>query len=82
MKCIRCSCFSSARICWACSQRPDSINYALVEHYKRRAELLEWYLRQIIETENDNILMRGFINAAKDELSSTAAVERSTEQDK
>lgn len=42
MECIRCGCFSSARICWHCSQRPDAIDHALLDGYRKDAERYRW----------------------------------------
>ena len=35
MRCIRCGCFSSTRICWHCSNLPDAISNSLIESLQR-----------------------------------------------
>lgn len=42
MECERCHGFSSTRICWSCSQRPDAIDHALLESYRKDAERYRW----------------------------------------
>jgi len=37
IKCLRCGGFSSATICWNCSNLPDAVDYAYIEQLKRES---------------------------------------------